>query len=190
MRAFETLSYRGQLDRLRRLAEAALAAYGVRPARLLPLAHLENTTFRVETPGGDRYVLRIHRVTGSPVHPPRSAVEVWSELTWLSSLRREAGLAVPEPVPTADGELVTVAVVEGMPGPRTCVLFQWGEGRFVDAGLTPAHLERVGGFIARLHDHAGGFVPPAGFARWRVGDLSRDTAAHHERGCSTLRINP
>ena len=28
-----------------------------------------------------------------------------SEMIWLSALRRETGLAVPEPVPTADGSL-------------------------------------------------------------------------------------
>jgi Ser/Thr protein kinase RdoA (MazF antagonist) len=85
---------------------------------------------------------------------------------------------VPEPVPTADGSLLTVAEAEGVPAPRVCVLFRWGEGRFLDAGLTPSHLERVGAFIARLHDHAHRFAPPAGFTRWRVGDLSGDVAAY------------
>lgn len=70
MQAFETLSLGGQLGRLRRLAAASLATYDIRPARLVPLAHEENTTFRVETPTGDRYVLRIHRTAGSPFHPP------------------------------------------------------------------------------------------------------------------------
>jgi len=103
------LNFRGQLGRLRRLAETALAAYGFQPARLVPLAHMENTTFQVDSPGGERYVLRIHRTTGSPFHPARSAAEVWSEMSWLSALRCETGLAVPEPVPTADGSLLTVA---------------------------------------------------------------------------------
>ena len=177
MRPFDTLGVRGQLGRLRRLAETALAAYRVEPARLVPLAHLENTTFRVETAGGDRYVLRIHRATGNPIHPPRSAAEVQSEAIWLTALRREAGLAVPEPVPTADGAPLIVVAAEGVPEPRVCVLFRWGDGRFLDAGLTPSHLERVGTFIARLHDHPRGFDPPAGFVRGQVGDVSGAVAA-------------
>lgn len=172
MQPFETLSFRGQLGRLRRLAEDALAEYGIQRARLVPLAHAENTTFRVDTQSAERYVLRIHRTTGSPFHPSRSMAEVWSEATWISALRRDTGLAVPEPVPTADGSLLTVVTPESVPAPRVCVLFRWGPGRFLDAGLTPSHLERVGGFIARLHDHALGFEPPAGFERWPIGDLS------------------
>jgi Ser/Thr protein kinase RdoA (MazF antagonist) len=178
MQAFETLTSRGQLCRLRRLAEEALSTYGVQPARMKPLAHMENTTFRVETSGGERFVLRIHRVSGSPFHPPRSTAEVRSETIWISALRGDTGLAVPEPVPTADGSLFTVAEVEGVPAPRVCVLFRWGKGRFLDASLTPWHLERVGEFIARLHDHAFRFEPPAGFTRWRIGDLTREVAAY------------
>jgi Ser/Thr protein kinase RdoA (MazF antagonist) len=178
LQAFETLSVRGQLGRLRETADAALAAYGLRPARLVPVAHAENTTFRVETPAEDRLVLRIHRVSGNPVHPPRSEAEVRSELLWLSALRRETGLAVPEPVPTRDGSLTTIAEVDGVPGPRVCVLFRWQPGRFFDAGLRPSHLERVGEFIATLHEHALGFEPPAGFSRWQIGDVSGDARAY------------
>ena len=181
MQLFETLSFRGQLDRLRRLGEDALAEYPIQRARLVPLAHAENTTFRVDTPSGERYVLRIHRTTGSPFHPPRNMAEVWSEATWISALRRDTGLGVPEPVPTADGSLVTVVTSDGVPAPRVCVLFRWGPGRFLDAGLTASHLERVGGFIAQLHDHALGFVPPAGFERWRIGDLSAEVTAYVAR---------
>jgi Ser/Thr protein kinase RdoA (MazF antagonist) len=178
MQTFETLSVRGQLGRLRRLAAASLSAYDIRPTRLVPLAHVENTTFRVETLEGDRYVLRIHRTTGDPFHPPRSPAEVRSEMEWLSAIRRETGLAVPEPVATVDGALVTSAEAEGVPAPRICVLFRWQPGRFLDAGLTPSHLERVGAFMARLQDHAIGFTPPAGFSRWRIEDVSGDVAAH------------
>ncbi len=178
MQTFETLSFRGQLGRLRRLAEDALAEYRIQHARLVPLAHSENTTFRVDTPSAERYVLRIHRTTGSPFHPPRSMAEVWSETTWLSALRRDAGLAVPEPVATADGSFLTLVASESVSEPRVCVLFRWGPGRFLDAGLTTSHLERVGRFIALLHDQALGFAPPAGFERWQIGDLTDEVTAN------------
>src|SRR5688572_24120696 len=125
MAAFGDLSSRGQLGRLRRLAKAALVTYGITPVRLVALAHLENTTFRVDVPSGDRYVLRLHRTSGSPVHPPRRVEEVRSETTWLAALRREAGLAVPEPILTTDGSVLTVANAPGVPEPRICVLFRW-----------------------------------------------------------------
>jgi Ser/Thr protein kinase RdoA (MazF antagonist) len=99
-------------------------------------------------------------------------------LVWLQALKREAGLKVPEPVTTLDGELVAVVEVDGVPEPRTCALFRWGAGRFVDAGLTPSHLERVGGFIARLHDQASAYSPPAGFERWRRYDVSEEIAEY------------
>jgi Ser/Thr protein kinase RdoA (MazF antagonist) len=168
----------GQLGRLRALAEQALAAYGIPPARVVVLAHAENSTFRVETDGGARFVLRVQRVTGTPFHPRRGLPEVRSELMWLSALRRETSLAVPEPIPTTDGSLLTVAESEDVPAPRFCVLFRWVPGRFLDAGLTPKHLQRVGGFIARLHDHAVRFRPPPGFARWQIEEVSDEAAAY------------
>jgi Ser/Thr protein kinase RdoA (MazF antagonist) len=139
---------------------------------------MENTTYRVDTPNGERYVLRIERTTGSPMHPPKRAEEVRSELTWVTAVRRETGLAVPEPVAAADGSPLTVVEMEGVPEPRVCVLFRWLQGRFLDAGLTPSHLERVGRFTARLHAHAAGFVPPEGFSRWAIEDISDEAAAY------------
>ena len=65
---FERLDPRSQARRLRRLATTALAAYdlpAVPAPRLRLLAHLYNTTFRVDTADGQRYVLRIHRA-GTP----------------------------------------------------------------------------------------------------------------------------
>jgi Ser/Thr protein kinase RdoA (MazF antagonist) len=174
MRTFEQLGVRGQLGRLRRLAESALAAYGVEPMSLTPLTHLENTTFRIEARDGNRYVLRLHRTIGSAFHPTRSVAEVRSEAIWLSMIRRETDLHVPEPVATTDGSLVAVVEDEGVPGPRTCVLFRWMDGRFLEAGLTPRHLERVGELTARLHEYVCVFQPPMDFTRWRIGDFAGD----------------
>src|SRR5262245_15919110 len=116
MRTIDQLQFRGQVGRLRRLAGAALARYGIADARLVLLVHMENTTFRVEAGDGRRYLLRIHRTHGSPFQPARSAAEVRSELIWLQAITGETGLAVPEPVLTVDGELVSVVEVEGVPG--------------------------------------------------------------------------
>lgn len=165
MQTFETLTYAGQLGRLRRLAAAALTAYDIREPRLTALAHGDNTTFRVDLATGERYVLRIHRSSG------KTAEVVRSELVWLVALQQEAELVVPSPVPTRDGNLLTITSVEGVPEPRICVLFRWVNGRFVDDKLTPAHLQRVGAFMARLQLNGARFNPPDGFVRGRLDNL-------------------
>src|SRR5262245_11028699 len=179
---FPGLGYRGQLAALRRLADQALVPYPVDVARLTLLSDLENTTFRVDDREGDRYVLRIHRVTGSPFHPVHSPDEIRSELRWLLALDADLesdaaadhGIRVPVPVATRSGELVTVVEAPPPMAPRPCVLLRWVPGRFFDAGLTAAHLWRVGRFMAHLHRHARSFVPPAGFVRPVVGDVTGD----------------
>src|SRR6266702_7590110 len=166
MQPFEDLTRGGQVRRMRRLAEIALTAYDLGEVHLTPLMHFFNTTFRIDTclhsPGasqeypaackGERYVIRIHR-PGS-----QDALTIQSELLWLLALRREAGLVVPEPVPTRNGALVTTASTAGVPEPRDCVVFRWVDGRFLRASLGVKKLERVGAFLAKLHRHAEGFV--------------------------------
>lgn len=135
----------------------ALAAYDVPVARVTRLPRGFNTTFRVDGTDGRRYVLRVQRPDGPTERMVRS------EMEWLAALRADTGLVVPEPVPTRDGDLLTTA---GDP-PLPCVLYRWVEGRFLDRGLTPAHLRRVGAFTARLHAHGARFRP-AGFHRGRT----------------------
>jgi Ser/Thr protein kinase RdoA (MazF antagonist) len=142
------------------LARAALADYALPAARLTLLAHRYNTAFRVDTVDGQRYVLRINR-TGN-----RTVESVGAELAWLAALRRDTNLEVPAPVPARAGALLTVAAV---PGARhICVLFRWLNGRRLNAGLAPPHLELAGELMARLQDHAARFGPPPPFARGRV----------------------
>jgi Ser/Thr protein kinase RdoA (MazF antagonist) len=163
MQPFDALTKRGQVARLKRLALNALFAFDLEPATLELLQHSDNTTFRLNA-GGERYMLRIHRGKRTPA-------EIRSEVQWLDFLSREEGLIVPSPVPTRDGDFLTIAGAEGMPEPRTCVLFRWVEGRFLEEGLRPAHLEQVGAFMARLHNSGARFNPPEGFVRGRVDHL-------------------
>lgn len=159
---FEGLSRRDQIRRLRRLAHTALDAYDVTAPRLTLLAHLYNTTFRVDTAEGQRYVLHIHR-SGTP-----TVESVGAELAWLAALHRDTSLEVPAPVPTRAGPLLTVAATPDMSEPHICVLLRWLDGRGLNAGLTPVHMERVGELTARLQEHATLFGPPPGFPRGRV----------------------
>ncbi|MGA7730287.1 MAG: phosphotransferase [Chloroflexia bacterium] len=166
MKPFNTLGKRGQVARLKRVAEKALDDFGMREVSLTPLVHMANTTFRVETADGERYVIRIHTPANGSLTPGRTEDQIRSEMEWLAALRRDTDLVVPVPVRTRDDKLLTRVEVEGVPEARVCVLFRWVDGRFMDEGLTPRHLERVGIFIARLHEHSTRqFVPPEGFIR-------------------------
>jgi Ser/Thr protein kinase RdoA (MazF antagonist) len=159
------MTHRGQLGRLRQLAIKMLSAYEVNEPRLTALVHEDNTTFRIDADNGERYVLRIHR-------PSRKSVaEVHSEMMWLTFLRQNTNLVVPQPVSTRNGNFVTVVGVDGVPEPRMCVLLRWITGRFVNDGLTPTHLERAGAFLAQLHLSTTQFSPPTGFVRGRLDNL-------------------
>src|SRR4029079_302826 len=129
------------------LGRTALTSFGVQDTGLTLLRHEANTTFRVETVAG-RFLLRINRPN---VHTPET---IESEMAWLTALRRETDLGVPEPVRSRDGPFVVVTEDAGVPVPHACVLMRWLDGRFSDRRLTPAQLRRVGVLEAHLHDHA------------------------------------
>lgn len=166
MKSYQTLTHRGQVQRLRGLAWAALRCYPVTPTEIRPLTHGFNSTFRVETANG-RYVLRIGRAGGFGF---RTTAEVGSEMAWLAAIRRDTALDVPDPVANRQGELVTVVEHAGVPGARACVLFRWMDGRFHRKRLTPADLALVGRFMARLHGYVTDrFRPGEGFERHHLG---------------------
>ena len=181
IKAFESRTYAGQLRCLRRLAIKALTAYDIPESHLTALHHESNSTFRVDTADGKRYVLRIH-------YPLRTTETIQSELMWLAALRRETELLVPEPIPTRDGHLLTVTTVEEIPEPRICVLFGWLDGRFLDARLTPSHLERVGAFMAGLQSHGAQFRTPTGFIRGRLDNLTEEARRIAGRGSNEAHL--
>lgn len=166
MKPFDTLTKRGQLQRLRQVGLSALVAYGVPEPRLIPLHHIENTTFRALSADHQQYVLRIQRADS---HAPEA---IRSEMQWLLALRQDTALQVPEPMLTRAGSPLVIAEAPGMPEPRTCVLFRWLAGRFFDKTLTPQHLEQIGMFTAQLHEHTSHWQPPTDFVRGRVDAMT------------------
>jgi Ser/Thr protein kinase RdoA (MazF antagonist) len=161
LQPYASLSSAGQVRRLRRLVQAALASYGLSGARVQLLAHGYNTTFMVVAPGAQRWVLRVHR-------SERRADMIRAELQWLAALHT-AGLRVPEPAATESGDLVVTAVDPGVPDPQLCSLLRWIPGRFLDDGLTPAHLAQIGGLMAQLQQHGAQFQRAPGWSRPPVG---------------------
>jgi Ser/Thr protein kinase RdoA (MazF antagonist) len=161
--------HRGQIARLRHIAVEAMANYEVAEPRIRLVAHGENTTYRVTSAGGasdGEYLLRVHRPSrhGRDID---SRLAVTSELEWLVALRADTSLAVPEPVRAAGGELTTTASVDGVDGSRVCSLLRWMNGRNHHHSALPVHLQRLGGVLAQLHDHADHWQRPDGFVRTR-----------------------
>jgi Ser/Thr protein kinase RdoA (MazF antagonist) len=170
VKPYAELTRLGQLRRIRQLAELSLEAYGLRGARLTFLRYFANFTYRVDLPGP----VPAGRDHG-PYLPNRFLLRVlisdhWEyalgEMAWLAALSREAGLPVPQPVPTLEGELLVRVSTPGVPRGRIVSLMRWVDGRRRTTGLRPRHLRAWGRMVARLHQFAAGWLPPEGFQRY------------------------
>lgn len=155
---------------LREAARKALARYGIGDARLRSIDESLNAIYQVHVNGpGERaspdseyeprrFALRLH------LPGYHSETSLRSELAWLAALRRDADVAVPEPVAAPDGETVLEMNVPGTNERRYCTLLTWVRGRF-QRRPGPASIERWGTLMARLHNHAALWVRPAWFTR-------------------------
>jgi Ser/Thr protein kinase RdoA (MazF antagonist) len=90
---------------------------------------------------------------------------VKGEMTWLAALSREAGLPVPEPVPSLEGELVTEIATPAVSRGRIVSLMRWIDGRRLTKGFRPSHFRAWGRIVARLHQFSAGWRPPERFER-------------------------
>jgi len=159
--SWEQLTRVGRLRRMRRLAEAALRHYDLPGARLSFLRAGDNLLYRVTTPSGEHFLLRLHEFSR------RNADELRSELLWLTALRHEGRLIVPEPILTRDEMPFAEVTSDDVPGSRRCVLLRWVTGQNRAGRLTLADAHRMGMCMAQLHNLARGWSAPAGFARPR-----------------------
>lgn len=151
-------------DAARRLAEAALERYGLRDARLNLVRLGFKQVFRVVSPAGDEFALRMYRLPGENASRPdargrtgatlRSPETLRRQLAWLAVLSRETDLLVPEPVSAVDGSLVGRVFEEKTSKARHFVLVRWVPGKNRREDLTPSDLSLVGSYMARLHGHA------------------------------------
>lgn len=178
--AGEKVDQNGERRCARRLAESALGSYGLRGARLLPIAHgWAQQTFRVEPPGRGAYVLNMYRLPrdGGTTDGPgfraglglRSPQTLEAQLLWLGALGCETGLTVPDPVPALDGSLagrVSLGDGQGKANGHSYALMGWVPGELM--GGAPADLSSVGSFVARLHGHAERYraPDPSALPRW------------------------
>lgn len=167
---FDSLPTKTQEDRLIAFAIIALGQWdgGWRPVRLIK--YRENAVFEVVSSTGQKAALRVHR----PGY--HSVVELRSELTWMNALSDE-GVALPRPITTRNGALLTEVEMAGVPCPRQVDMFTWVEGvalsNVTDPSLLAASYRKVGSLVAAIHRHAGRWRPPEDFRRhaWDIDGL-------------------
>lgn len=143
------------------LAEQALGLYDLPRYSTVQLISIsENEIYRVESPSGRRWALRVQR---SGYQSNRSLA---SEMEWLAALRRDGVLATQTPVAGVDGEWAQVA--RGSNGePRNVVLFEWANGGHprMDMDLRQC-FRNLGAITARMHAHSRTWRRPDGFDRF------------------------
>lgn len=166
MKPFNELSRLGRIRRFRRLAESALDLFGIKPISIEFIRLAGNVVFRVfasnsgrsdkvpEFFAKDQYLLRIH----SPLEQKHDSIEL--EMEWLTAIRRDTGLPVPEPVWTKKGNLLVQISNPGIPGERDCTILRWLKGRLITDKIQPRHFKAQGRLLARLHNHASIWRPP------------------------------
>lgn len=139
------------------LAAQALSLYDLPHSATVRLISLsENETYQVDAPGGKRWALRLHR----PLY--QSGTTLASEIAWLLALRRDGVVATPVPVAGLNGEWV-----QGLPGLRKVVLFEWEHGSHpaFDLDLRDC-FQRLGAVTAQMHEHSRAWQRPAHFERF------------------------
>ena len=157
MKAYASLTVRGQAHRLRQLAWRALEQYTLDVVGLRLVTNDLNGIFRVDTRPGGKYILRISL--------PRKECQrdsVTAEMDWLAALRRDTVLSVTAPVPARDGRLFVESAAPGVPEARLCAIFSWAPGTDLARHLTVENAQKLGALCASLHQHAQNYRPPAG----------------------------
>jgi len=145
VRAYDTLTERGRLGRLRDLALQASARYDLDVRRCVRSARSFNTIFRVDAAGGERFALRV----GSHLRiHPEDTEDV--ETAWMARLRRDGIVPVPFVVETPKGSRFIDVEHPGVLECRRCILFGWIAGRRVGERLDGSIARRLGEMSAIL----------------------------------------
>lgn len=159
---FRELNSKKQVRLLHQLALNALAGYDLKQPKLELIIYGMNTVFRVtDVEDQQKYVLRI---------PPQMWLDhasFVSETDFLRSLQAQPDLCVVKPVQNLAGEYVQTGQYIGVPGERSCILFEWIDHRFFrDIDRLDANtLTEMGRTLALLHQYGQTFSPPSGFHR-------------------------
>jgi len=158
---FGDLTDAGRLRRLRGIAVAALNQYDLARPTLTFHAFATNVLYRVTTPAGERFVLRL-AVPGWRTHDDHLA-----EAAWLDALARDTTVRAPRIVPARSGAQVLPLSAPGVPGTWDAMLMTWLPGRLLGHHLNVRNLAKLGALFAELHDHGARWTPPERFTQRR-----------------------
>ncbi len=165
MKPYEQLTWPGKLRRLRRLAQNALAQYDLAVERFELVAYDTNLIYRVRTPNGAQYALRLANDAW------RSKDDAESEVLWLDALARDTTIRVPQIIHAKDGSGVVTPLAEGAPTGYHALLMRWLPGTLLGKRLTEPNVVKMGELFGQLHLHAGAWQPPQGFTTRRFDKM-------------------
>ncbi len=148
------------------VATVAWRAWELDAASIELLSISENTVFKVTARSGTVWVLRVHR----PGYHTQE--ELSSEQRWTAALK-EAGVSVPVPRLTSDGQGYVRVQVPGTDEYRYVSLVTWVDGETVqnaiettaDEATFAFRFEQLGRLAARIHQAAIDWPIPADFQR-------------------------
>ena len=163
------------LDKVRSLVEQALRRWDLELTSVTPIKVRENAVFRALLAGGQQVVVRVHR------YGYHSDAALRSEFTWMRALGA-SGIGVPEVIPSRGGQDFEIVEAPGVEGARQVDVFRWIEGHQLgsvetsvsgDAATIADQYLRIGTLMARMHNQAAAWQPPAGFVRheWNAEGL-------------------
>lgn len=146
-----------------REARAMVKRYDFSPETVVSiLSESENKIFLVSDPArAQKYVIRVN--SGRLAY--HTAPSIASELMWLMALGRESDVLVPGVLMAKDGSLVQTLSAPDLDRPRHAVVYSFLEGTEPPEDKLVEGFERLGEISARMHRHAKGWTPPAGFTR-------------------------
>ncbi len=171
MKAWDELTHRGRLLRVRKLGVLALQNYDLDVVRVRLVGAFSNTTLRADSKDGKSYLVRV----ASPGW--RTDEDIESEMMWLDALK-ETDVGAPEPVQTRDGRWQVYQQIDGM-RPCRVVVQSWLRGHSMERVeyLTPKNLFSMGELFAKLHAFSADFAPSEGFTTRKMDHyLARDEA--------------
>lgn len=157
MKPYPSLTIAGKRRRLHTLARSAMERYPLQVARFKLLSASTNLIYRVTSPSGEQFVLRL----ASPGW--RTLENLQAEALWLDALVRDTHLRLPEIIRSRAGEAVVTLTSDSVPGPRHFTLMRALPGRLLGKSLTETNLEKMGCLFATLHAQSAAWQPPPGF---------------------------
>lgn len=156
------------VDILREVARNARGVWAFRESEPELLKFRENAVFRIALTDGCQAALRVHRLGY------HSDAALRSELQWMAHLRSH-GIAAPQPIPSRQGDLFAhIAAPDARVRQVDCL--SWLDGEPLGQTRVPLNhaserladiFRALGRTIARMHNAAAHWRPPADFERHR-----------------------